>query len=89
MIGSATQKNINQLGFLKLLTMVWAQISTSPILIPSPVQCSPLVVGRCSRSGLYCANNELLVKSAPKPPATKGTKQNEDAVDMSKTIERS
>ena len=41
---------------------------TSPILMPSPVQCSPLVVGRCSKSGLYCANRELLVKSAPKPP---------------------
>lgn len=40
----------------------------SPILMPSPVQCSPLVVGKCSRSGRYFANSELLVKSAPKPP---------------------
>ena len=40
----------------------------SPILMPSPVQCSPLVVGKCSKSGRYCASRELLVKSAPKPP---------------------
>ena len=45
----------------------------SPILMPSPVQCSPLVVGKCSKSGLYCASRELLVKSAPKPPQTKLT----------------
>ena len=34
----------------------------------SPVQCSPFVVGRCNKSGRYWASNELLVKSAPKPP---------------------
>ena len=41
----------------------------SPILMPSPVQCSPLVVGRCRRSGRYLASREFWVKSAPKPPA--------------------
>ena len=47
----------------------------APILMPSPVQCSPLVVGRCSRSGRYCASSELLVKSAPKPPVRLGRKK--------------
>merc|ERR1740138_857589 len=41
--------------------------------MPSPVQCSPFVVGRCSRSGRYCASKEVLVKSAPKPPVAKIT----------------
>merc|ERR1719281_1730682 len=39
-----------------------------PILIPSPVQCSPFVVGRCTRSGRCFASREVLEKSAPKPP---------------------
>ena len=43
----------------------------SPILITSPVQCSPFVVGRCNRSGRYVANSEFWVKSAPNHPLTK------------------
>ena len=39
------------------------------ILMPSPVQCSPFVVGRWSRSGRYFASRESEPKSAPKPPA--------------------
>ena len=31
----------------------------SPILVTSPVQCSPLVVGRCNRSRRYVVNNEI------------------------------
>mmetsp|Transcript_73967 Transcript_73967/g.130912 ORF Transcript_73967/g.130912 Transcript_73967/m.130912 type:complete len:225 (-) Transcript_73967:244-918(-) len=38
------------------------------ILRPSPVQWSPLVVGRCTRSGRCLASRESAVKSAPKPP---------------------
>jgi len=45
----------------------------SPILIPSPVQCSPLVVGKCIRSGRYWASKEFCVKSAPKPPVARMT----------------
>ncbi len=30
----------------------------SPILMPSPVQCSPLEVGRCMRSGRYLESRE-------------------------------
>mmetsp|Transcript_13397 Transcript_13397/g.27225 ORF Transcript_13397/g.27225 Transcript_13397/m.27225 type:complete len:206 (-) Transcript_13397:138-755(-) len=41
--------------------------------MPSPVQCSPFVVGKCIKSGRYCANNEFCVKSAPKPPLAKIT----------------
>merc|ERR1719224_112653 len=33
--------------------------------MPSPVQCSPFVVGRCRRSGRYLARRPALVKSAP------------------------
>merc|ERR1719336_524394 len=46
---------------------------TSPILMPSPVQCSPLVVGKCIKSGRYCASKESWVKSAPKPPEQRMT----------------
>merc|ERR1719221_1503679 len=42
--------------------------TASPILIASPVQCSPFVVGKCNKSGRYFARRESLPKSAPKPP---------------------
>ena len=38
------------------------------ILMPSPVQCSPLVVGRFTRSGRTRARMPLALKSAAKPP---------------------
>merc|ERR1719254_19778 len=48
----------------------------SAILMPSPVQCSPLVVGRWSKSGRYLASNESDEKSAPKPPLQRMTHPN-------------
>mmetsp|Transcript_75924 Transcript_75924/g.118643 ORF Transcript_75924/g.118643 Transcript_75924/m.118643 type:complete len:240 (-) Transcript_75924:36-755(-) len=48
----------------------------SPILIASPVQCSPFVVGKCSKSGRYLASKESEPKSAPKPPEQKITGPN-------------
>merc|ERR1719456_310173 len=36
--------------------------------MPSPVQCSPFVVGKCRRSGRCFARSESAEKSAPKPP---------------------
>eukprot|EP00438_Fugacium_kawagutii_P031209 Skav220804 [mRNA] locus=scaffold150:419661:421577:- [translate_table: standard] len=45
----------------------------SPILMPSPVVWSPLVVGRWRRSGRYLASRESSVKSAPKPPVARIT----------------
>merc|ERR1712003_442944 len=50
--------------------------TASPILMPSPVQCSPLVVGRWSKSGRYLASNESDEKSAPKPPLQRMTHPN-------------
>ena len=38
------------------------------ILMPSPVQGSPMVVGQCSRPGWYCVSKEYCVRSASKPP---------------------
>ena len=56
-------------------SMVLAPMA-STIFVVSPVQCSPMVVGRYNTSGRYCASNELLVKSAPKPPLAKITGPN-------------
>mmetsp|Transcript_139130 Transcript_139130/g.444428 ORF Transcript_139130/g.444428 Transcript_139130/m.444428 type:complete len:248 (+) Transcript_139130:2463-3206(+) len=36
--------------------------------MPSPLLCSQQAVGRCRRSGRYCARRDRLDKSAPKPP---------------------
>jgi hypothetical protein len=47
--------------------------SSTAILIPSPLQWSPLVVGREKRSGLCFINKESLVKSAPYPPVARIT----------------
>mmetsp|Transcript_95234 Transcript_95234/g.149947 ORF Transcript_95234/g.149947 Transcript_95234/m.149947 type:complete len:249 (+) Transcript_95234:1103-1849(+) len=55
--------------------MVFAPMA-SPILMASPVQCSPFVVGRCNKSGRYLANNESEPKSAPNPPEQKITGPN-------------
>ena len=33
--------------------------NASPIMVTSPVQCSPVVVGGCNRSGQYVVNNEV------------------------------
>mmetsp|Transcript_6179 Transcript_6179/g.17253 ORF Transcript_6179/g.17253 Transcript_6179/m.17253 type:complete len:226 (+) Transcript_6179:694-1371(+) len=45
----------------------------SPILMPSPLLNSPLVVGRWSKSGRYLASKEPVEKSAPKPPVARMT----------------
>ena len=44
-----------------------------PILIASPVLCSPFVVGRCTDQDEIVANSEFRVKSAPNPPLAKIT----------------
>ena len=44
----------------------------SPILMPSPVVWSPLVVGKCKRSGRYLANKESLGKQAADPIRSAG-----------------
>eukprot|EP00959_Pyramimonas_sp_CCMP1952_P280862 5870520-Pyramimonas_sp.AAC.1 len=40
----------------------------SHILMPSPVQCSPVMAGKRSKPGWYSAESEFAVKSTPKPP---------------------
>merc|ERR1712048_796925 len=70
-------------GFTRPVGCTWTHSKSmdfapmpSPILMPSPVQCSPFVVGKWIRSGLYFASNESDEKSAPKPPVAKMTGPN-------------
>ena len=48
-------------------------VQNSPILMVSPIQCSPLIVGKWNNSELFKASNETTVKLASKSPLAKNT----------------